>query len=611
MKIKTKAALGIYVLVTIIISLGVISSYFIYKLSHASGQILKDNYVSVEYCNDMQLALEKVHQSYILWAFKMPDSLIGNSIPDYTEALEEFNEKLQSEEQNITETGEQEAVVALRNSLKAYANEIASANKMGDKQAQSALLPEVMQLHADIQKNLRTVSEINMNAISRKNNTAEKISEDAILAVSVICMLALFITLPILINFPGYIANPITEIKEKIREIANKNYDQKLYVDRHDELGELAIEFNKMTEKLQEYQRSDYAALMTEKRSIDSIVKNLNEGIILLDESQIIKVSNPVSLKLLDLDAKDLNGKYAPDVAIHNDLLRELIKDIKNNSSDVSRLVRITIDNEENYFNKEVYKVLREHPETKQEEVAGYIISLRNITEFKKLDLAKTNFMAIVSHELKTPISSISLSLKLLEDERVGILNEEQHTLIGSVREQASRLSKITGELLNIAQVETGNITLEMTSVSAADIIKFSADLMMPHFKAKNIQLIQDVSQHLPLVKADLEKTVWVMTNLLGNAVRYTPQNGKITISAHPSLKEVQFAVEDTGPGIDQKNKEKIFQRFVQLDRSEQRDGIGLGLAISKEFILEEGGKIWVESELGIGSKFIFTLQTI
>lgn len=610
MKIKTKAALGIYVLVTIIISLGVISSYFIYKLSHASGQILKDNYVSVEYCNDMQVALEKVHQSYILWAFKIPDTLTENSVPDYTDALEDFNQKLQSEEHNITEADEHEAVLALRKSLQAYANGISSATKMGAKQAQS-VLPQLMLLHADILHNLRAVLDINMNAITIKNSTAEKISEDAILAVSVISMIALFITLPILLNFPGYIANPITEIKEKIREIANKNYDQKLYVDRHDELGELAIEFNKMTEKLQEYQRSDYAALMTEKRSIDSIVKNLNEGIILLDESQIIKVINPVALQLLDLDAKELNGKYAPDIAIHNDLFRELIKDIKHNSSDVSRLVRITIDNEENYFNKEVYKVLREHPETKQEEVAGYIISLRNITEFKKLDLAKTNFMAIVSHELKTPISSISLSLKLLEDERVGILNEEQHTLIGSVREQASRLSKITGELLNIAQVETGNITLEMTSVSAADIIKFSSDLMIPHFKAKNIQLVQDVSQHLPLVKADLEKTVWVMTNLLGNAVRYTPQNGKITISAHPSLKEVQFAVEDTGPGIDQKNKEKIFQRFVQLDRSEQRDGIGLGLAISKEFIQEEGGKIWVESELGIGSKFIFTLQTV
>lgn len=610
MKIKTKAALGISVLVAIIVSLGVIGSYFIYKMSHASGHILKDNYVSVEYCNDMQVALEKIHQSYVLWAFNTPDTPIVNIVPDYKKNLKDFDEKLQSEEHNITEAGEEQAVIELRKNIKAYAALIESAYKLSAKESQS-LFPEIILTHAVIQNSLRAVSSVNMNAITRKNNYAQKISEDAILAVSVISMLALFITLPILLNLPGYITNPITEIKESIRGIANKNYDQKLYVNRHDELGELAEEFNKMTEKLQEYQRSDYAALMTEKRSIDSIVKNLNEGIILLDESQIIKVINPIALQLLDIDAKDINGKYAPDVAMHNDLFRELIKDIKHNGKDSSNLVRITIGNEENYFNKEVFQVLTEHPETHKEVVAGYIISLRNITEFKKLDLAKTNFMAIVSHELKTPISSISLSLKLLEDERIGILNEEQHTLIGSVREQAARLSKITGELLNIAQVETGNITLEMTSVNVADIIKFSVDLMIPHFKAKNIQLIQNISQDLPLVKADLEKTVWVMTNLLGNAVRYTPQNGKITISVHPSLKEVQFAVEDTGPGIDQKNKDKIFQRFVQLERSEQREGVGLGLAISKEFIQEEGGKIWVETELGIGSKFVFTLQSV
>lgn len=608
MKIKTKAALGIYVLVTIILSLGVISSYFIYKLSHASEQILKDNYASVEYCNDIQQALEQVHKSYILWAFQASYASVQKPEPDYSELLLVVHAKLEAEEHNITETGEQAAATALKKTIETYIHTLDSAT---NKKTAQALLPEIIHLHAIIQQELRNLSDINMQAITHKNTTAQEVSADAILAVSVISMLALFITLPILLNFPGYIANPIIEIKEKIRAIAQKNYDQKLYIEGHDELSELGAEFNKMTEKLQEYQRSDYAALMTEKSSIDSIVKNLNEGIILLDEAQMIKVINPVALQLLDLDSTVLIGKYAPDVAMKNDLFRELIKDLQDSKNEVSRLIRITIGNEENYFNKEIFTVLREHPESKQEEVAGYIISLRNITEFKKLDLAKTNFMAIVSHELKTPISSISLSLKLLEDERVGTLNEEQHTLIGSVREQAGRLTKITGELLNIAQVENGNITLEMTSVNAADIIKFSADLMMPHMKAKNIQLIQDISQHLPLVKADLEKTVWVMTNLIGNAVRYTPQNGKITISAHPSLKEVQFAVEDSGPGIDNKNKEKIFQRFVQLDRSERRDGIGLGLAISKEFIQEEGGKIWVESELGIGSKFLFTLQAI
>ena len=247
MKIKTKAALGIYVLVTIIISLGVISSYFIYKLSHASGQILKDNYVSIEYCNDMQQSLQQVHESYILWTFQISDTSAQSIKPDYTKPLQAFNEKLEAEEHNITEAGEQTAAATLRKNLTDYSIMLASAS---DKTTALVLLPEITHLHTRIQEQLRTLSDINMQAITRKNTTAQEVSGDAILAVSVISMLALFITLPILLNFPGYIANPIIEIKEKMRAIAAKNYDQKLYIDGHDELSELGLEFNKMTEKL-------------------------------------------------------------------------------------------------------------------------------------------------------------------------------------------------------------------------------------------------------------------------------------------------------------------------------------------------------------------------
>jgi two-component system, NtrC family, sensor histidine kinase KinB len=120
--------------------------------------------------------------------------------------------------------------------------------------------------------------------------------------------------------------------------------------------------------------------------------------------------------------------------------------------------------------------------------------------------------------------------------------------------------------------------------------------------------VVPTIAVNLPKVKADLEKTAWVMTNLLANAIRYTPEHGVIRIELHHSLKELQFSVEDTGPGIDLENRERIFKRFVQIEEKKQKEGVGLGLAISKEFIEKQGGKIWVESELEVGSKFIFTL---
>jgi PAS domain S-box-containing protein len=608
MKIKTKASLGISVLAALIIGIGLVSTFFIYRLSDVSGEIIKDNYISIGYCRDMLKSLDNMQQSYILYAFSNEDNTIKKVNPDYKHAVELFDKRIKEEESNITEVGEKEAVAALRISYENYFSNIEAAKMLPISQSRS-LLSQMTVSYNETRNNIITIMNINLGAIARKNNIAQKASHEAIIYVSIIGVLSLFILLPILFNFPGYIANPIIEVKEKIKEIANRNYDQKLTIRRKDELGELADEFNKMTDKLQEFQRSNYAELMTEKSRVDSIVRNLNEGLILLDEDYRIKVLNPVAAELLGLEPKEVLERYAPDIAIKNDLFRELIKDLDEKKKGTNgKPLRITIGSEENFFHKEIFKVQKDNTETGLKETSGFIISLRNITEFKKLDLAKTNFIAIVSHELKTPISSISLSLKLLEDERVGSLNSEQKKLVHLVKDEASRLSKITGELLDMSQVESGNIKLQIESVNPSDIIRITADVMSSHIRAKNISLIQDISGGLSNVKADLEKTVWVMTNLLANAIRYTPENGKITISAHRSLKEVQFSVEDTGPGIEVKNKEKIFQRFVQVDSSKQREGVGLGLAISKEFIQEEGGRIWVESELGVGSKFVFTL---
>jgi NtrC-family two-component system sensor histidine kinase KinB len=453
------------------------------------------------------------------------------------------------------------------------------------------------------------VFNINMGAMNAKNTKAKDTGNKALLYVSIVGTIAFLVAFTVLLNFPGYIANPLIDITGKIKEISKKNYAQQLvFAGRNDELGDLAEAFNTMVQKLETYEKSNIAELQTEKSRIDSIVRNLNEGILLLDEDKKIKVVNPIAADLLSVNPKDVINKYAPDIAIQNDLLRELIKNLnQDNSSDVNPL-RITVGNEENFFKKEVFIVHRENQETKQKETAGYVISIRNITEYKKLDLAKTNFIAVVSHELKTPISSINLSLKLLDDNRIGSLNEEQKKLVHLVKDETIRLSRITGELLDISQVETGNIKLSIEDVIPEDIIKFSEEILRPHLKDKSIELVNEISSGLPHVKADLEKTVWVMTNLLINAVRYTPEHGKIIVSVHHSLKEIRFSVEDTGPGIDPKNKERIFQRFVQIDSKKQSEGVGLGLAISKEFIQEQGGKIWVESEIGVGSKFVFTL---
>ena len=607
MKIKSKVAFGTIVLFLFIVSITAVGTVFIYRLSNQANQIIKDNYHSLEYCRELQQAIDKLQETFILKVYNLSNIDIDTiSSADYKKAELLFDKYLLDEEHNITEPGEKEAVTSLKDSYQDYLSTFDKAIHSDSQNIQKYIV-DLTAKHKAVKSDITDVFNINLGAMSKKNEVAKSTGSSAIWYISIIGGLTIVFAFTLLLNFPGYIANPVSEITEKIKEIANKNYNQFLPIRSKDEFGEMAHAFNEMAKRLQEYEETNVSKLMIAKGRVDSIVKNLNEGIILLDEEYNIKVINPIALDLLGLKLEEVLDKKASDISVQNDLFRELIKDVLSGNTTNSKPLRITLEKEENFFQKEIFRVKSQTPQG-DTETSGYIISLKNITEYKKLDLAKTNFISIVSHELRTPISSINMSLKLLQDLRLGNLNEEQNKLVNSVKDETFRLSKITGELLDISQVETGNIRLTIETANPVDVVTFTTDVFKNQLTEKNLKLETDISSNLPNIKADIEKTVWVMSNLVANAIRYTPINGKIKVAVHQSLQEIQFSVEDNGPGIDSRNFERIFKRFVQIDNSKKREGVGLGLAISKEFIEEQGGKIWLESELGVGSKFVFTL---
>ncbi|MES2284653.1 MAG: HAMP domain-containing sensor histidine kinase [Bacteroidota bacterium] len=224
-----------------------------------------------------------------------------------------------------------------------------------------------------------------------------------------------------------------------------------------------------------------------------------------------------------------------------------------------------------------------------------------------KRDREKTNFIATVSHEIKTPIAAIKLSTKLLGDERIGTLNPEQKQLIQNIKEDTARVLKITTEVLSMAQMESGKIQLNIHPSDPKQIVDYALEAV--HFQAeqKQIELEINYDETPPVINADVEKTAWVLVNLLSNAIRYSPENSKISIVLKTNPHTVLFSVQDFGKGIDKKYQDKIFDRYFQVPGS--KSGTGLGLAISKQFIEAQEGEIWVESDIGVGSKFNFTLN--
>ncbi|MND61387.1 Sensor protein SrrB [compost metagenome] len=401
-----------------------------------------------------------------------------------------------------------------------------------------------------------------------------------------------------IVNFPGYIANPIRQLTEGIKQIANKRYDQRLHFQAGDEFGELAEAFNSMAKQLDTYENSNLAKILFEKKRIETIINNMQDPIVVLDEANSILFVNPQALAVLGTKDEEVIGKHASDVALSNDLMRTLLS-----GQFISKELKIYANGKESYFVQEVFDVSNENKKL------GKVIVLKNITKFHELDEAKTNFIATISHELKTPISSIKMSVKLLEDDRIGLVNQEQKQLISNIADDTQRLLKITAELLDLAQAETGNIQLSFRKTAPKAIVDYSIDAVKVMAEQKHIKLEVNYQPNLPEINSDMEKTAWVLVNFLSNAIRYSPENETVTITISSEKHNVVFSVKDQGKGIEEKYRTKIFERYFKvpgLDKNQS--GTGLGLAISKDFIEAQNGTIWVNSELGEGSMFAFKL---
>lgn len=572
MKIKTKLTLGVGLLFFLIVLLVVLGVKQIHSLADDTENILTANYNSMDYSRNMLKELDKIETEQ--------------------QSTTQFLEYLKLQNRNITEIGEKELTRNLTEDVVLFQKDPANPKNS-----------------IQIRKDLNDIMKLNMDAISRKSIVASKTADSGIFWISITGTLCFVIAFTLLINLPGNIANPIKALTESIRQIAAKNYSQRVHFEGNDEFGDLATSFNTMAVKLQEYSNSNLEKLMMEKKRIETLINNLHDPVIGLDAQHTILFANEEALKISGLQAEAVIGKSAQEIAISNDLIRMLLQYISEDATLKNKEpLKIYADRKESYFEKQLVPILIT-PTGETEKIAvGAFIILRNITAYKELDTAKTNFIAMVSHEFKTPIASMKMSLQLLENESIGMLNEEQKQLVSGIKDDTKRLLRTTGELLNITQVETGNTQLKIESCTIHTIVENAVEAthLLAAQKAITLQVV--LAENLPRIHADLEKTTWIVSNLISNAIRYSYESSSILVKAILQNDTVQISVQDNGMGIAPQYKNKIFDKYFRVPGSE-KEGTGLGLAISKEFIEAQGGSITVASELGLGSTFMITLK--
>lgn len=572
MKIKTKLTLGVGLLFFLIVTLVGLSVQQVHKLSQDTENILVANYNSLDYSRNMLRELEKIE------------------IEDKN--FQKFDRYLYLQSKNITEIGENELTQNLIEDIQTY--------KKQKKQS----------LNIKIRNDINDIMKLNMDAIQRKSNVASKTAQNAILWISLTGTTCFIIAFTLLINLPSNIANPIKDLTESIRQIAAKNYSQRVHFEDHNEFRDLAKSFNTMAKKLQEYNESNLAKLMMEKKRIETLINNMHDPVIGLDDKNTIQFVNQQALIISGLNEKQIIGKSAKEIALSNDLIRSLLQHlVKDTPSKKIDTLKIFANKKESYFEKQLIPIEIIPTGEKEKTLIGSFIILRNVTDYKELDEAKTNFIATVSHEFKTPIASMKMSLQLLENEGVGRLNPEQKELVHGIYDDAERLLKTTAELLNITQVESGKSHIKIESSQIKSIIAQAIQTTKKIADQNKVKLQVSIEENLPEIMMDKEKTIWVISNLISNAVRYSYENSVVKIEAKKEINKVCVSVIDSGLGISSQYKDKIFDKYFRIPGN-KKDGTGLGLAISKEFVEAQGGMIFMESELGSGSKFTIQFET-
>lgn len=348
-----------------------------------------------------------------------------------------------------------------------------------------------------------------------------------------------------------------------------------------------------------------YEKVLTDKKKTEAVIRSIAEGLVVVDAYGKVIMMNPAAEKLLGTSKKDKIGKPMMD----NLKEEQLVSLTRESPGREGREIELVSQQDET---KKILRASSAVIENENGQTVGMVSVLSDITKQKELDRLKANFVASVSHELRTPLVAIDKSISLILNKNAGEITPTQEQFLTIAARNLNRLSTLVNDLLDLSKLEAGRMELRRKLVPIAGVINESAAGLNNWAKTKSINLETKIQDGLPDVNIDPDRMIQVLNNLIGNAIKFTPTSGTITVEAilRQPGSEIGVSVSDTGIGIAKENLTKVFDKFYQVGERVSSDinGTGIGLSIAKEIVELHGGKIWAESADNQGAKFIFTL---
>lgn len=598
--IRQKLLLGFGGLLLIAVVIGMISIGQFTVLGQSIDVIMKENYRSVIASQDMKESIERMDSGalYILVGYEKEGKKYISA------STEKFLAALDTELNNITLPGEEEKArrieelfAGYRTALSGLGNENISLDVR-----RKAYFAETLPLFQEIKTLAQDILEMNQNNMNQANIAASQqagaarshmltfLGASAVIAI----LFSLFVN--------RWVLHPIRELIDSTNEVRKGNLNLVVATHSRDEIGKLSEAFNAMTESLREIRRSERSELARCLMATQEVFRALPIAVAVLDIDGRVDVSTDSAAKHFGLRPNvridELPLKWLPGLA--DKALREKrAVEYSGNGG----YIQIFEDNREYFFKPVVFPI-----RASTGEQTGALVMFRDVTQVFKQEELKRGVISTVSHELKTPLTSVRMSLHLLLGDKLGPLNEKQTELLVAAREDSERLASIIEGLLDINRIGAGKALMELKSVAPVNLVRDVLEQHEIEARERGIRLIPYMLDVLPDVTADPVRVSVVFRNLISNALRFTDPGGTVTVSAQAKPEEVIFSVTDTGVGIPQEHLGRVFEMFFRVPGQEPTTGAGLGLAIVKEIVKAHGGQVGVESQPGKGSRFWFSL---
>ena len=469
----------------------------------------------------------------------------------------------------------------------------------GKKQDQNQMALIIMNAVKEVKKECNKINAIKQLMINETINKNKEITRTAAMWIVFILVAGMVISFIFINKFTDYIIKPIRDLTKTVRSVSEGNFDEKIAVEEiDDEINNLAFEFNIMSEKLQIYEKMNVQKILFEKRKSEIILENINEPVVVTDEFLNIVVANKQFKDVFSIkDADGLNLRFLfPKNYFFDKYETQTDKERKRRSQP---FIILSDEGDKNKFFIPIYSFI-DIPES---DFAGLVFVFNDITKFHELDSMKSEFIAKVSHELKTPLTSLGMAVGLMEEGIVGDLSPKQMELILSMKEDYQRLNKMVLEILELTRIESGSMTLKFESIEIKNLMEQLMKDFLWRANEIGIKLSYSISTEVTTFKGNFDYMLRAMENLVTNSLKFTHRGGIISIQIEKSGLDVIIKIVDTGIGIGQKQIDKIFDKFYQVDSNIQ-GSVGLGLSIVKEIVDLHHGEIRVKSQPGKGSEF-------